>query len=69
YVSNVTGWLFVSVCLTIALHLLVLVSKKIILFGMHFRQEVDQQHNVGVAAVGFTLSIGNAMIINAVLGG
>ena len=69
YVSNVTGWLFVSVCLTIALHLLVLVSKKIILFGMHFRQEVDHQHNVGVAAVGFTLSIGNAMIINAVLGG
>jgi len=69
YVSNVTGWLFVSVCLTIALHLLVLVSKKIILFGMHFRKEVDHQHNVGVAAVGFTLSIGNAMIINAVLGG
>ncbi|WP_269519055.1 DUF350 domain-containing protein [Alteromonas sp. BMJM2] len=69
YVSNVTGWLLVSVCLTIALHLLVLANKKIILFGMNFRQEVDQQHNIGVAALGFTLSIGNAMIINAVLGG
>jgi hypothetical protein len=69
YVSNVTGWLIVSVGLTIALHLLVLVNKKIILYGMNFRQEVDQQHNIGVAALGFTLSIGNAMIINAVLGG
>lgn len=68
YVSNVTGWLIVSVCLAIALHMLVLLSKKIVLFGMNFRQEVDHQHNVGVAALGFTLSIGNAMIINAVLG-
>ena len=69
YVSNVTGWLIVSVGLAIALHLLVLASKKIILFGMNIRQEVDHQHNVGVAALGFTLSIGNAMIINGVLGG
>jgi len=69
YVSNVTGWLIVSVSLAIALHLLVLFSKKVILFGMNFRQEVDQQHNVGVAALGFTLSIGTAMIINGVLGG
>lgn len=69
YVSNVTGWLIVSVGMALALHLLVLISKNIILFGMDFRQEVDQQHNVGVAALGFTLSIGNAMIINAVLGG
>ncbi|WP_334022114.1 DUF350 domain-containing protein [Alteromonas sp. S015] len=69
YVSNVTGWLIVSVGLAIALHILVLASKKIILFGMNFRQEVDQQHNIGVAALGFTLSIGNAMIINGVLGG
>ena len=67
--SNVTGWLIVSVSLAIALHLLVLFSKKVILFGMNFRQEVDQQHNVGVAALGFTLSIGTAMIINGVLGG
>ncbi|NDV91388.1 DUF350 domain-containing protein [Alteromonas sp. 345S023] len=69
YVSNVTGWLVVSVTLAIALHILVLVSKKVILFGMNFRQEVDQQHNVGVASLGFTLSIGTAMIINGILGG
>jgi len=62
YVSNVTGWLVVSVALAIALHILVLINKKVILFGMNFRQEVDQQHNVGVASLGFTLSIGTAMV-------
>ncbi len=67
YVSNVTGWLIVSVSLAIALHLLVMVSKKVILFGMNYRQEVDQQHNVGVACLGLTLSIGIAMIVNGVL--
>ncbi|MCU7555607.1 DUF350 domain-containing protein [Alteromonas sp. ASW11-19] len=67
YVSNVTGWLIVSVCLAIALHLIIMVSKKVILFGMNYRQEVDQQHNVGVACLGLTLSIGIAMIVNGVL--
>lgn len=69
YVSNVTGWLVVSVGLTLALHVLVMLNKKAFLFGMNFRQEVDQQHNIGVAALSFTLSIGNAIIINAVLAG
>jgi len=59
----------VSVALAIALHILVLINKKVIMFGMNFRQEVDQQHNVGVASLGFTLSIGTAMVINGVLGG
>ncbi len=69
YVSNITGWLIVSVCMAITLHILVLISKQIIMFGMNYRTEVDQQHNVGVASLGFALSLGNAMIINAILGG
>lgn len=69
YVSNITGWLFVSAALAIVLHLLVYINKRVILLGMNFRLEVDQQHNVGVASLGFTLSIGTAMIINGVLGG
>lgn len=69
YVSNITGWLVVSTALALVLHLLVYANKKVIMFGMNFRTEVDQQHNVGVASLGFTLSIGTAMIINGVLGG
>ncbi|RDV29175.1 DUF350 domain-containing protein [Alteromonas aestuariivivens] len=67
YVSNITGWLVVSVCLAFALQLTVLLSKKIILFGMNYRQEVDHQHNVGVASLGFALSIGIALVVNGVL--
>ena len=66
YVSNVTGWIIVSVALAVLLHLLVLLSKYVILYGMNFRQEVDQQHNVGVACLGFTLSLGIALIVNGV---
>ncbi|MCW8107238.1 DUF350 domain-containing protein [Alteromonas ponticola] len=68
YVSNVSGWLGVSVVLTISLMVLVTLSKHVILFGMDFRQEIDQQHNVGVACLALTLSIGIALIVNGVLG-
>ena len=67
YVSNITGWLVVSVCLAFVLQIMVIVSKKLILFGMNYRQEVDHQHNVGVASLGLTLSVGIALIINGVL--
>ncbi|MEW9799683.1 DUF350 domain-containing protein [Alteromonas sp. CYL-A6] len=67
YVSNVTGWLIVSVALAVALHLMVMVSKSVVFSGMDCRMEVDQQHNVGVASVGFTLSLGIAMIVSGVL--
>lgn len=67
YVSNVTGWLITTVVMAIALHLMVLIGKALVLNGMNVRREVDQQHNVGVAAVGFTLSLGMAMIVKGVL--
>lgn len=68
YVSNVTGWLIVSVILSLALSLLVGVSKRIVLFGMDSDKEIDQQENVGVACVELTLSLGLAFLINGVLG-
>lgn len=67
YVSNITGWLFVSVILSVALLVLVTLSKKIILYGLDYRAEVDQQHNIGVACLELTLSIGIALIVNGVL--
>lgn len=67
YVSNVTGWLVTSVLLSLLLWVLVALSKRMILSGMNYQQEVDQQHNVGVAAVELTLSIGIAMIVSGVL--
>lgn len=67
YVSNVTGWLITSVLLSLLLWVLVAVSKRMVLNGINYQQEVDQQHNVGVAAVELTLSVGLALIISGVL--
>ena len=67
YVSNVTGWLVTSVSLSLLLWVLVAISKRAILNGINYQKEVDEQHNVGVAAVELTLSIGLAMIISSVL--
>lgn len=67
YVSNVTGWLIVGTVLSLALLVLVTISKKFILYGLNYRQEVDQQHNIGVACLELTLSIGIALIVNGVL--
>ena len=67
YVSNITGWLATGVVLSLALLVLVTISKKLLLFGLNYRQEVDQQHNIGVACLELTLSIGIALIVNGVL--
>ena len=67
YVSNVTGWLVTSVLLSLLLWVLVAFSKRAVLNGINYQKEVDEQHNVGVAAVELTLSIGLAMIISSVL--
>ncbi|MDC8830313.1 DUF350 domain-containing protein [Alteromonas gilva] len=67
YVSNVTGWLITSVLLSLLLWFLVAISKRTVLNGINYQKEVDEQHNVGVAAVEFTLSIGIALIVSGVL--
>ncbi|GEA10540.1 DUF350 domain-containing protein [Alteromonas sp. KUL49] len=67
YVSNVTGWLVVSVVMAVGLHTLVTISKRILLLGMSVKQEVDHQHNIGVASVGFVLSVGLALVVSGVL--
>jgi len=67
YVSNVTGWLIVSVTLSLALYILVNASKKLILWGLDYRQEVDKQHNIGVACLEFCLTLGIAVIVNGIL--
>ena len=67
YVSNVTGWLITSVLLSLLLWVLMSFGKRTILNGINYQKEVDEQHNVGVAAVELTLSIGLALIISSVL--
>ncbi len=63
YVSNVTGWLIVGFALSMSLLMMVTVAKRMVLSGLDWKQEVDQQHNVGVASIQLVLSVGIAFIV------
>ena len=56
-----------AVCGSLALYILVNASKKLILWGLDYRQEVDKQHNIGVACLEFCLTLGIALIVNGIL--
>ncbi|WP_342804812.1 MULTISPECIES: DUF350 domain-containing protein [Alteromonadaceae] len=64
YVSNLTGWLIVGMGLSLSLVVLVIIAKKVILAGLNLVQEVEQQHNVGVASIEMVLSVGLALIVS-----
>ena len=68
YVSNLTSWLIIGLGLTILLTVLVNIAKRLILSKVNFNQEIDQQHNVGVASIEMALSVGIALIIKGFLG-
>ncbi len=67
YVSNLTSWLIVGLALTVLLTLLVAVAKRLILGKIDLVQEIDQQHNVGVASIEMALSVGIALILKGLL--
>lgn len=63
YVSNLTSWLFVGLSLTLLLAVLVAIAKKLILAGLDLVQEIDQQHNIGIASIEMVLSVGVALVV------
>ncbi|MCV2886058.1 DUF350 domain-containing protein [Aestuariibacter sp. AA17] len=67
YVSNFTGWLVTGAWLAVLLAILVMVLKKLVLSGLNLVQEVDQQHNVGVACIEMALSVGIAFMVSGLI--
>lgn len=63
YVSNLTGWLIVGLALTFTLTALMIVARRFILANVDLVQEIDQQHNIGVASIELALSVGIALIM------
>lgn len=63
YVSNLTSWLIIGLALSLLLAVLVAISKKLILAGLDLVQEIDQQHNIGIASIEMVLSVGIALIV------
>ncbi|WP_206483729.1 DUF350 domain-containing protein [Thalassotalea sp. G2M2-11] len=66
-VSNLIGWFVISIIMTALVAILTAIAKRIILWGINLSEEVDQQHNIGVASVEMAISISIALILTALM--
>jgi len=66
-VVNLLGWLVFGVVMTLLVALLTALAKRIVLWGINLVEEVDQQHNIGVASIEMATSIAIAMILTALM--
>jgi hypothetical protein len=66
-VVNLLGWLVFGVIMTLLVALLTALAKRIVLWGINLVEEVDQQHNIGVASIEMATSIAIALILSALM--
>ena len=66
-VMNLIGWIVFGVVMTLLVFVLTAVAKRIVLWGINLVEEVDQQHNIGVACIEMTTSIAIALILTALM--
>ena len=66
-VTNLVGWLVIGVVMTLLVSLLAYIAKRIILMGINLVEEVDQQHNIGVASIEMAISIAIALILTGLM--
>ena len=66
-ITNLLGWLVFSVIMTVLVFALTTLAKKLILWGINLVEEVDQQHNIGVASVEMAISISIALILTGLM--
>ncbi len=67
YVTNIIGWFVFSLIMLVALSLLIALVKKLVLAGINLAEEVEKQHNIGIAAVEMAISIAVAFILTALM--
>ncbi len=66
-VSNLIGWFIFAIVMTVLVVILTSIAKRIILWGIDLVEEVDQQHNIGVASIEMAISISIALILTALM--
>lgn len=66
-VVNLLGWLVFGIIMTVLVALLASLAKRIVLWGINLVEEVDQQHNIGVASIEMATSISIALILAALM--
>jgi len=66
-VINLLGWLLFGLIMTVLVAILTNIAKRIVLWGVNLVEEVDQQHNIGVASIEMATSISIALILTALM--
>ena len=66
-VVNLIGWLVFGIMMTLLVAILTAIAKRIVLWGINLVEEVDQQHNIGVASIEMATSISIALILTALM--
>ncbi len=66
-VMNLLGWLVFGIIMTLLVAILTSIAKRIVLWGINLVEEVDQQHNIGVASIEMATSIAIALILTALM--
>ena len=64
---NLVGWLVFGMVMTLLVAVLTSIAKRLVLMGINLVEEVDQQHNIGVASVEMAISISSALILTALM--
>ena len=64
---NLVGWLVFGMVMTLLVALLTSIAKRLVLMCINLVEEVDQQHNIGVASVEMAISISIALILTALM--
>lgn len=66
-VSGLLTWFGLSLTMMILLKVLAYLAKRMVLMGIKRDVEIDQQHNVGVAAIEFAINVSIALVLSALM--
>jgi uncharacterized membrane protein YjfL (UPF0719 family) len=66
-VSGLLTWFGLSLTMMILLKILAYLAKRMVLMGIKRDVEIDQQHNVGVAAIEFAINVSIALVLSALM--
>jgi len=67
YIANLVGWLLFSVIMLLSLSILIKIIKKLVLANIDLFEEVEKQHNIGIAAVEMAISVSIALLLAALM--
>jgi len=64
---GISQWIIISLILMVALTILTSIAKFIVLVGINRREEVEDQQNIGIATIEFTISFSIAFLLMALM--